>query len=82
MATYSDYEILHVKMQAEGFSRFITSDDGTTYHLPTAEYDISGYFTAVDVRQRAERAVRATGKTGAVLVSAATSRTWSGLVRK
>jgi hypothetical protein len=81
-ATYTDYEILHSRMHSEGFSRQITSDNGVTYQLPTAEYDISGYMTESDVLERAERAIRATGKLGAVLVTTATSRMWRGLAFK
>ncbi len=41
-ATDDDYESLHDAMAREGFSRQITSNDGVTYHLPTAEYNYEG----------------------------------------
>ncbi len=46
-AGYEDYETLHAAMEAEGFSRTITSGDNITYHLPTAEYNRSGNLTRV-----------------------------------
>jgi hypothetical protein len=78
-ATYSDYETLHSAMQAEGFSRVIRADNGTIYHLPTAEYDRSGELTNNQVLQSAQRAAAKTGRTYAVLVTNANSRTWTGL---
>ena len=78
-ATYSDYETLHSAMQAEGFSRVIRADDGTFYHLPTAEYDRSGELTNNQVLQSAQRAAGKTGKAFAVLVTNAISRLWVGL---
>jgi hypothetical protein len=35
----TDYDQLHLEMEQEGFERTISSDDGTDYHLPTAEYN-------------------------------------------
>ncbi|HFE7147225.1 TPA: type V toxin-antitoxin system endoribonuclease antitoxin GhoS [Klebsiella michiganensis] len=34
----ADYDALHKKMEAEGFSREITTSSGNTYDLPSAEY--------------------------------------------
>lgn len=78
-ATYLDYETLHSKMEAQGFSRQITSDSGYTYHLPTAEYSISSDSTRSQVLEWAKWAVRATQKLGAVLVTESAGRTWDGL---
>jgi hypothetical protein len=78
-ATYDDYETLHSAMQAEGFSRLIYASDGNYYHLPTAEYDRSGELTTQQVLQAAQRAAARTGRTSAILVTEAKSRTFSGL---
>lgn len=34
----ADYDELHDQMEANGFSRKITTDTGNTYELPNAEY--------------------------------------------
>jgi hypothetical protein len=78
-ATYSDYETLHAAMDAEGFSRKIKSDDGTVYHLPTAEYNRIGELTRAQVLAAAKRAAAKTNKRYAVLVTESVARTWEGL---
>jgi hypothetical protein len=78
-ASYSDYETLHAAMECRGFSRFITSDDGKTYHLPTAEYDRSGVLTRQQVLESAKVAAAETGKSFEVLVTESDGRTWYGL---
>lgn len=78
-AAASDYEALHMAMEAEGFSRRIKSDQGTWYHLPTAEYDRSGQLTREQILESAKRAAAKTNKKYAILVSEATARYWFGL---
>lgn len=78
-ASWSDYETLHEEMGREGFRRTITSDSGTAYHLPTAEYDFAGTVNRSDVLQKAKSAAARTRKTFAVLVTESTGRTWYGL---
>jgi hypothetical protein len=78
-ASYQDYENLHAAMENAGFSRFITSDDGQTYHLPTAEYDRSGDLTRSQVLSQARAAANSTGRDNAVLVTESKGRTWNGL---
>jgi hypothetical protein len=77
-ATWSDYDTLH-EMEAEGFRRTIRSDDGATYHLPTAEYDINGSSNLSQVLEKAKTAAARTQKTFGALVTEAKGRTWSGL---
>ena len=74
-----DYEILHAAMEQGGFSRQITSDDGVTYHLPTAEYNYSGSKTRSQVLELAKAAASETNKKFAVLVTESNGRSWSGL---
>lgn len=76
---YSDFVTLHGMMEGEGFDRFITSDDGVTYHLPRAEYNISTSGSRSNVLEAAKRAVKGTGKTAEILVTESAGRTWSNL---
>jgi hypothetical protein len=78
-AAWADYETLHAAMEAKGFSRQITSDDGKIYQLPLAEYNGSGNLDGSRVRDIAREAANSTGKSNAVLVSEAPSRSWIGL---
>ena len=78
-ASYEDYEKLHTAMEKSGFSRFITSDDGKVYHLPTAEYDRQGNLTVAQILDQAKSAADSTGKANAVLVTEALRRMWNGL---
>jgi hypothetical protein len=78
-ASAEDYERLHSYMQAEQFSRLIKSDDGTWYHLPTAEYDRSGNYSAADTLAAAKRAAARTSKNYSVLVTETNRRTWFNL---
>jgi hypothetical protein len=74
-----DYEVLRAAMEQRGFSRQITSDDGVTYHLPTAEYNYSGSKTRSRVLELAKEAASETNKKYAVLVTESNGRSWSGL---
>lgn len=78
-AAWTDYEALHAAIEARGFSRQITSDDGKAYQLPLAEYNGSGTFTSAQIRDIARAAADTTGKKSAVLVSESVSRAWAGL---
>jgi hypothetical protein len=78
-AEWADYEQLHSAMGQRGFSRQITADDGRVYQMPWAEYNGSGNFTSVQVRDIARGAADTTGKQNSVLVTEATSRAWIGL---
>lgn len=74
-----DYEVLHSAMEERGFSRYVTSDDGVTYHLPTAEYNYSGNKTRSQVLDLAKAAASETNKKYAVLVTESNGRTWYAL---
>ena len=78
-ADYDDYETLHAAMEAKGFSRFITSGKGVTYHLPTAEYDYTGAKTRSEVLVLAKRAASETNRKYAVLITESSGRMWVGL---
>ncbi|WP_084801511.1 hypothetical protein [Bradyrhizobium sp. Ec3.3] len=78
-ADWSDYELLHKKMAAQGFSRVITSDNGKRYQLPPAEYNFEGSSTRGDVLAKAQTAAGQVKTSYAVFVTEAVGRTWSGL---
>jgi hypothetical protein len=78
-AKWEDYETLHAAMGRAGFSRLIRGSDGKTYHLPWAEYVMTGDYTAASVRDAAVRAAATTGKSAEVLTSASNDLAWQGL---
>jgi len=78
-ATEADYQVLHSAMELRGFSRLVGANDGRRYHLPPAEYDLSGTASINDVLQGAQSAIAEIHKTGAVLVTEAVRRSWVGL---
>jgi hypothetical protein len=78
-AEWTDYENLHKYMEQQGFSRIISSDDGTVYHLPTSEYDFTGHNTAAEVLAKAKYAANRTGCQYGILVTEAKLRIWIGL---
>jgi glucosamine 6-phosphate synthetase-like amidotransferase/phosphosugar isomerase protein len=55
-AVSKDYDKLHDEMEKEGFTRTWETDDGTVYHLPTAEYDYRGNETKKEVLDLAIKA--------------------------
>ena len=69
-------------MEKKGFTRSITADNGSTYHLPWAEYNGTGNLTSMQVLDVARAAASTTGKQNAVLVTEASSRAWAGLTAK
>ena len=66
-------------MEAEGFARTITSDNGVTFDLPTAEYLRVGDFTKDQVLHAAKRTVATTHKEYGILVTESNGFTWDGL---
>jgi len=78
-AKWEDYDVLHTAMEARGFSRMITSDDGQTYHLRWAEYTGGGDLTSAEVRDIAKVAADNTGRRNAILVTQSSGRAWVGL---
>lgn len=75
------YEILHNAMAVQGFKRTITSDNGASYHLPTAEYDFDGLADLQQVLEKAKIAAATTQKRAAIIVTQAAARAWFGLDR-
>lgn len=77
--TWDDYEELHAAMASRGFSREITSGEGQSYQLPTAEYVIRSASELEAVRSLAAAAARTTGRKFAVVVSEYSRCGWTGL---
>jgi hypothetical protein len=80
-ATWQDYENLHQKMEASGFSRKIQGSDGTWYKLPTAEYDITTSSTLEQIRSLAKACADATGKGNSILTCEYARAGWNNLDR-
>ena len=78
-STWQDYELLHKKMEAEGFTRTITGSNGVTYHLPPAEYEMQGSYSKEEVLTKAERAASQTRKRHGIIVTEANGQIWRGL---
>jgi hypothetical protein len=78
-ASAEDYQRLHQAMEAAGFQRTIKGSNGKWYHLPTAEYYISGAYTADQVREMAAQAAARTGKEYSILVSISQGCYWQNL---
>lgn len=81
-ADSDDYEKLHAAMERRGFTRWIQSDDGVKYDLPTAEYNFEGDKTRKEVLALAKEAAGTTNLRYGIIVTEANGRTWSGLPKR
>jgi hypothetical protein len=61
------YNRLHAAMEAGGFSRTITGNQGITYHLPPAEYFTSSNLELEQVRDAARRIANSIDPQNAVI---------------
>lgn len=75
-ANGEDYQSLHDLMEARGYSREITDNDGTIFILPDAEYNTSKDFTVEEVRNEVKEIAMQVKERCHVLVTQATSRAW------
>jgi hypothetical protein len=80
-ADEDDYENLHSAMESQSFSRTITSSDGVTYHLPTAEYSLDKGWNLDEVLSAGKKAAASTGRSFAILVTESDGRKWWGLAK-
>jgi hypothetical protein len=84
-ADESDYNLLHAEMEKRGFERTIKSNDGSTYKLPTAEYNAETEDSIDDVLTAAKSAaavVKTKGRLSddaSILVTQSAGRKWSKL---
>jgi hypothetical protein len=75
-ANYQDYVNLHSYMAQEGYKTTIRGDNSSTYHLPTAEYNLVANCTIAQALDKAQRAAQKTRKRFAAVVSEYTSCSW------
>lgn len=73
----TDYDNLHRLMEAQGFRRYIVSDQGQRFLLPSAEYFLESNQTAEQVRDWASQLAAKTGKTSWVLATAYSRAAWT-----
>lgn len=78
-ATNNDYQLLHIAMQAWGFSRVVMSDQNVKYDLPPAEYFWDGTLTRNQVLEQAKKAANTTGCRFSVVVAETSGLSWFGL---
>lgn len=78
-ATWDEYEEMYGHLAAVGITDLITSDSGTTYRMPPAEYNYQGDATRAQVLEMAKAAAAKVVSKYAVLVTESKGRTWSGL---
>ena len=71
-----DYENLHEKMKAKGYSREIQDGNGTWFNLPTAEYTTVKTSTAYNVREEVRGIASSVKQSYYVLVSEAADTSW------
>ncbi|MCT4138482.1 hypothetical protein HZP64_14575 [Elizabethkingia anophelis] len=68
-------------MEEQGFSKTITSDTKTEYHLIDGEYfyESSNELTSSQILNKAKTAIQKTNKSYKVFVSKTSSMRWEGL---
>jgi hypothetical protein len=80
-ASEVDYQKLHAAMEAEEFKRTITADDGSIYHLPTAEYYLITELTRDQVFATGKSVANKIGKKYGIVVVEVNAATWAGLAK-
>ncbi|MDE1479980.1 hypothetical protein KKJ17_14905 [Xenorhabdus bovienii] len=75
-ADASDYELLHEKMEAKGYSKEIKDSSGEKYKLPSAEYVTTKNKTSSEVRDEVEKIASSVKKNPYVLVTKSDGTAW------
>lgn len=78
-ATWDEYEELYQHLAAVGIADEVSSDSGTTYRMPPAEYNFRGNATRAQVLELAIAAAAKVVRKYSVLVTESKGRTWHGL---
>lgn len=78
-ATWDEYDEMYQHLAAAGITDEITSDNGTTYRMPPAEYRYQGNATRAQVLELAKSAAAKVVRKYALLVTESKGRTWLGL---
>jgi hypothetical protein len=82
-ATYADYEKLHTAMGSQGYARYIVSDEGESYWLPTGTYVAESVtWDRSAALSRAKTAASRTYKNYAAVIAEWTGTSWVGLEKK
>ncbi|MCW0399675.1 hypothetical protein NB688_002756 [Xanthomonas sacchari] len=80
-ATWDDYVEMYKYLAAQGITDIITSDDGTRYKMPPAEYNYEGGATRDQVLASAKACAAKVVHSYAVLVTEAIARSWHSLAK-
>jgi hypothetical protein len=75
-ATWQDYQVLHERMEAEGYRRVIQDSKGAWYHLPPAEYELKGTYSLQEAFTKADRAAGYTRKGHDLIVTESAGQLW------
>ena len=78
-ATWDQYEEMYEHLADVGITDLITSDNGTTYRMPPAEYNYQGDATRAQVLELAKDAAAKVVRKYSVLVTESKGRTWHSL---
>ncbi len=78
-ATWDDYVKMYKHLSAQGITDIISSDDGTRYKMPPAEYSYDGVATRTQLLDMAKSSAGKVVRSYAVLVTESSGRTWHGL---
>lgn len=77
--TADDYQALHDAMEAKGFTRTITSDEGTAYKMPHAMYYAVSNLTTSQICDHAHEAATSVWKNCRAFSCEAPRISWQGL---
>ncbi|MCW0379063.1 hypothetical protein NB697_001909 [Xanthomonas sacchari] len=81
-ATWDEYEEMYQHLAAVGITNEITSDNGTTYRMPPAEYNYQSNATRTQILELAKVAAAKVARKYAVFVTESKGRAWYGLDKK
>ncbi|AYX14010.1 MULTISPECIES: type V toxin-antitoxin system endoribonuclease antitoxin GhoS [Yersinia] len=72
-----DYDLLHEKMNANGYLKEITHSSGIKYKLPTSEYIVTKNKTASQIRDEVKDIASSVKNNPGVLVTKSDAMAWS-----
>ncbi|MDX7992614.1 hypothetical protein [Xenorhabdus littoralis] len=75
-ANADDYELLHEKMDAKGYSKEISLSSDKKYKLPSAEYVATKNKTTSEVRDEVVKIASSVKKNPNVLITKSAGRAW------
>lgn len=78
-ATWDQYKQMYAHLERQGIVDIISSDKGTTYRMPPAEYNYDGSATRDQVLEMAKSSASKVVPDYRVLVTESAGRTWHNL---